>query len=162
MISTQSKVAREQVGLATEGSAVMSGDRADWFYLRHGNVLMEQGQFQAALGYFAMVTDPQFQEDCAVDQAVCWLYLNQPEMALQVCDRALTHQPDHPQLWLFRGVALHRLGRFQEAYASYDVATQGVRGVRTARPRWLRLGWPMLGQLGRRVAKKRLAQRWVH
>jgi tetratricopeptide (TPR) repeat protein len=58
-----------------------------------------------------------------VYQAVCLIHLEQPEQALAVTDRVLAIAPDHPQGWLYRGVAQHRLGRYRDAYASYERVT---------------------------------------
>ena len=41
---------------------------------------------------------------------------------LQNSDRALDLTPHHTQAWLFRGVALQRLGQYAEAYHSYEQA----------------------------------------
>ncbi|MFQ4137888.1 tetratricopeptide repeat protein [Nodosilinea sp. PGN35] len=59
-----------------------------------------------------------------VQKAVVLLWLNRLETALNCCNQALWLAPDHTQAWLFRGVALHRLGRFKEAYRSYRRASQ--------------------------------------
>jgi|GEM_PF-1911172 tetratricopeptide (TPR) repeat protein len=59
-----------------------------------------------------------------VQKAVVLILLDQPQMALTCCHQALQLEPTHNQAWLFRGVALHRLGRFREAYRSYQQATQ--------------------------------------
>lgn len=59
-----------------------------------------------------------------VQKAVVLLWLNRLESALTCCNRALWLNPDHSQAWLFRGVALHRLGRSKEAYRSYRRVAQ--------------------------------------
>ena len=58
-----------------------------------------------------------------VSQAVCLIHLARPLEALQACDRAIGFDSNNPRAWLFRGVACHRLGRWQEAYTCYDLAT---------------------------------------
>ncbi|MGD1908658.1 MAG: tetratricopeptide repeat protein [Leptolyngbyaceae cyanobacterium] len=65
--------------------------------------------------------------DGVVAQAVCLLHLQQPKCALQACDRALALQPHHPQALLFKGVALHRLGRYRQSYDYYQQASPLVR-----------------------------------
>lgn len=85
--------------------------------------------------------------DVLVYQAVCWIHLNQPAKALTVTDSILAYTPEHSQGWLFRGVALHRLGHYGEAYACYDRALgQAPRGGVVARvkhffSRLLTKGW---------------------
>jgi tetratricopeptide (TPR) repeat protein len=84
--------------------------------------LLNQGKYQAAL-HCLQATEQSLQEpENFVLQAVCFILLNQPRAALQVCDRALALEAHHAQAWLFRGVALHRLGRFQESYQCYNRA----------------------------------------
>ncbi|MGC8714882.1 MAG: tetratricopeptide repeat protein [Leptodesmis sp.] len=51
------------------------------------------------------------------------IYLERYEEALESCDRAIAIYPDDQEAWIFRGVALQRLGRFKLAYASYEHAT---------------------------------------
>ncbi|MEA5448780.1 tetratricopeptide repeat protein [Leptolyngbya sp. CCNP1308] len=59
-----------------------------------------------------------------VQKAAVLLWLNRLEAALNCCNRALWLTPHHSQAWLFRGVALHRLGRVKEAYRSYRRVSQ--------------------------------------
>lgn len=59
-----------------------------------------------------------------VQKAVVLIWLNRLEAALTCCNRALWLTPDHSQAWLFRGVALQRLGRYQEAHRSYRRVAQ--------------------------------------
>ncbi|MBD2234532.1 tetratricopeptide repeat protein [Phormidium tenue] len=54
-----------------------------------------------------------------VQKAVVLIWLNRLEDALTCCNRALWLNPNHSQAWLFRGIALQRLGRFEEAHRSY-------------------------------------------
>jgi tetratricopeptide (TPR) repeat protein len=54
-----------------------------------------------------------------VQKAVVLILLNRHNEALNCCNQALRKEPNHCQAWLFRGVALHRLGHYQEAYRSY-------------------------------------------
>ncbi|NEQ42377.1 MAG: tetratricopeptide repeat protein [Leptolyngbya sp. SIOISBB] len=85
--------------------------------------LLEAGNYHQALQVFRQVPESDRSLDDWVNQAVCLLHLNQPETALQVCDRVLSLAADHPQAWLFKGVALHRLNRYDEAYACYAKAS---------------------------------------
>lgn len=93
----------------------------DWY--AQGEKLANQDAYLKALRCFeeAAILRPANLETL-VYQAVCWIHLNQPTKALAVTDRLLAQVPDHSQGWLFRGVALHRLGRYAEAYASYNQA----------------------------------------
>ncbi|WOD39849.1 tetratricopeptide repeat protein [Nodosilinea sp. E11] len=75
---------------------------------------LEQAQELAGLA------DPRFW----VQKAVLFILLNQPEAALTCCNQALWRSPSHRQAWLFRSVALHRLGQFQAAYRSYQRVSQ--------------------------------------
>lgn len=59
-----------------------------------------------------------------VQKAGLLVLLNRPEAALNCCNRALWLSPSHAQAWLFRGVALQGLGRFQAACRSYRRVTQ--------------------------------------
>jgi tetratricopeptide (TPR) repeat protein len=61
-----------------------------------------------------------------VQKAVLLILLNQPEAALNCCNQVLWRSPSHRQAWLFRGVALHRLGRFRASYRSYQRVLQPV------------------------------------
>jgi tetratricopeptide (TPR) repeat protein len=59
-----------------------------------------------------------------VQKAVLLILLNQPQLALTCCNQALWRSPSHLQAWLFRGVALHRLGQLRAAYRSYQRVLQ--------------------------------------
>ncbi|MEO1070432.1 MAG: tetratricopeptide repeat protein [Cyanobacteria bacterium J06638_6] len=59
-----------------------------------------------------------------VQKATLQILLNQPKAALNSSNRAIWLSPHHAQAWLFRGVALHRLGRFDDSYRSYQRVTQ--------------------------------------
>jgi tetratricopeptide (TPR) repeat protein len=54
-----------------------------------------------------------------VQKAVLFILIDQPKAALTCCNQALWNSPHHAQAWLFRGVALNRLGRRGDAYRSY-------------------------------------------
>jgi tetratricopeptide (TPR) repeat protein len=56
-------------------------------------------------------------------QGVCLIHLDKPQRALAVLDTLVAQHPSHGQGWVFRGVALHRLGRYKEAYQCYDRGT---------------------------------------
>lgn len=67
-----------------------------------------------------------------VQKAVVLILLQRYEEALSCCAVALQRQPKHVQALLFQGVALHRLGRYRQAYRSYQqvktlTAPQGIR-----------------------------------
>jgi tetratricopeptide (TPR) repeat protein len=54
-----------------------------------------------------------------VQKAVVLILLQRYEAALSCCALVLQRQPNHVQGLLFQGVALHRLGRYRQAYRSY-------------------------------------------
>ncbi len=83
------------------------------------------GRYASALRCFeeASLLQPR-QPDAWLYQVVCLIHLERPQAALAIADKLLNDVPDHAQGWLFRGVALHRLGRYGAAYASYDQATR--------------------------------------
>ena len=97
------------------------------WYLR-GDALANLGRYAEAIDSFAQTLRhcPDAKE-ALIFQAVCWIHQEYPEAALSCCDRALAIAPDYEQGWLFRGVALHRLGRYRDAYASYDRALHQER-----------------------------------
>jgi len=84
---------------------------------------LDAGDYRQALQAFQRIADGDRTLEDWVNQAVCLIHLGQPEAALEVCDRALALNGNHPQAWLFKGVALHRLNRYDEAYACYDQAS---------------------------------------
>lgn len=93
--------------------------------LRQAEELLARGHYGAALRCFQQAA-VNLQADALADnyvhQAVCLIHLDRPQVALQMSDRAIALNANHPQAWLFRGVALRRLGRFQDAYKAYDIA----------------------------------------
>ncbi|MEO1123852.1 MAG: tetratricopeptide repeat protein [Cyanobacteria bacterium J06635_15] len=97
------------------------------WYLR-GDALANLGRYGEAIDSFAQTLRycPKAKE-ALVFQAVCWIHQERPEAALNCCDRALEIASDYEQGWLFRGVALHRLGRYRDAYASYSHALHDER-----------------------------------
>ena len=102
--------------------------------------LLEAGNYHQALQAFQQVPEGDRTLDDWVNQAVCLLHLNQPEPALQVCDHVLNLDADHPQAWLFKGVALYRLNRYDEAYACYAKASgeSDQKAPTTAKKPWYR------------------------
>ncbi|MEL6384654.1 MAG: tetratricopeptide repeat protein [Cyanobacteria bacterium J06626_18] len=105
--------------------------------------LLQKGHYEAALQYFRqaeMLETPS--ADNSVWQSICLIHMGRFQVALDLCDRALTLDGDHPQAWLFRGVACQRLGRWREAYACYDNATGrqpgGQAGLVVQAKGWLR------------------------
>ncbi|MDA0867677.1 MAG: tetratricopeptide repeat protein [Cyanobacteria bacterium] len=105
-----------------------------------GQRLMAQGDYAGALicleRHHSGSSNPEVSEvseviNGAISLAVCRLHLQQPTAALQVCNQVLAIDPRHPQALLFKGVALHRLGRYRAAYALYR---QAIPLAKT--PRW--------------------------
>ena len=86
------------------------------------STLLQQGDYATALNHLQQISDGERQVDDWVNQAVCLIHLDRAEAALEACDRALALTPDHPQAWLFKGVACHRLQRHEDAYACYNQA----------------------------------------
>ncbi|MEM1278491.1 MAG: tetratricopeptide repeat protein [Cyanobacteria bacterium P01_H01_bin.152] len=90
-----------------------------------GNValsLLESGNYHQALQAFRQVPEGDRAIANWINQAVCLLHLNQPAAALPICDYVLGLDADHPQAWLFKGVALYRLNRYDKAYSCYAKA----------------------------------------
>lgn len=83
---------------------------------RYDEALQSVEQAQALAG----LTNPRLW----VQKAVLLIVLNQPKLALTCCNQALWRSPSHAQAWLFRGVALHRLGQLRAAYRSYQRVLQ--------------------------------------
>lgn len=99
-------------------------------YLR-GEALVNLGRYAEALESFEMgLVQPRYCVDAHIGRAVCLLHLQRPEAAMAACDRVLAIAPHHPQAWLFRGVALHRLAHYRDAYRCYEQA------IGTPRPDW--------------------------
>ncbi|MEO1094143.1 MAG: hypothetical protein AAFX01_04510 [Cyanobacteria bacterium J06638_28] len=87
--------------------------------------LLRQGRYEDALQCFqqaAAELQAVALADNYVQQAVCLIHLERPQAALQMSDRAIALEAGHPQAWLFRAVALNRLGQFQASYKAYDRA----------------------------------------
>jgi tetratricopeptide (TPR) repeat protein len=100
---------------------------------QHANVLLALDRPADALGEFQAVLAqtpqhvPQHVEariNCGLAHAA----LNLPEQALAEFDAALALAPGHPGACYNRGVALIKLGRYDEAVAACDSAIAGDRG----------------------------------
>lgn len=104
--------------------------------MRKAQAFQRCGNHAAALALFAAIGRKRSTADNFLAQAVCLVHLEQPMEALQCCDRALALDSGHPQAWLFRGVALHRLGRFPEAYRCYRRASDPYRRLRVFAKPW--------------------------
>lgn len=88
-----------------------------------GQAYGELGQYREALAAWACTVEHLGETaERHVQQAVCWLHLDQPMKALHHCDLALQLDPHHDRAALFRGVALQRLGRYDAAYGAYHQA----------------------------------------
>jgi tetratricopeptide (TPR) repeat protein len=101
-------------------------DALFWHY--QGEALANLGRYKEALQSFdrALERHPEAIATL-VFQAVCWIHLQAFERALGCCDRTLAIAPHDSQAWLFRGVALQRLGQYRAAYSSYDQALNITR-----------------------------------
>lgn len=101
---------------------------------------LEAGHYAQACQGFETIPDSDRTPDDWVNHAVCLIHLDQPEAALEICDRALALYPNHPQTWLFKGVALQRLNRYDDAYACYDKAAGAPkdRSLPANKPAWYR------------------------
>lgn len=105
---------------SAKSSVFLSTDSLSWS--NRAETLLHEGRYDTALHclYEAAKETPDINN--YVSQVVCLIHLGQPQDALLASDRAIAMNSEHRQAWLFRGVALHRLGRFREAYACYDLA----------------------------------------
>lgn len=98
-----------------------AADLASWY--RQGEALANVGRYAEALRYFEEALALESGNiDALLYAAVCLIHGQRPQEALEKCDRILAQAPDHPQAWMFRGVALQRLGQYRHAYAAYDKA----------------------------------------
>lgn len=97
---------------------LQEGSFEQWY--AQGETLADAGAYDRALRCFeeATILIPD-QVPVLVYQAVCLIHLKQPQRALAVAEQILAIAPDHPQGWLYQGVAQHRLGNYPAAYASY-------------------------------------------
>jgi tetratricopeptide (TPR) repeat protein len=86
--------------------------------------LLEAGNYTSALQLLVAIPQAIQDPENLIHQAVCLIQLGQPQDALSRCERVLLLSPHHSQAWLFKGVALHRLNRYQEAYACYNRALE--------------------------------------
>jgi tetratricopeptide (TPR) repeat protein len=132
---------------ADAGSAQLAAatEFAHWY--RRGEALSALGHYAEALRYFeeAIALGGDLAE-ALIAAAVCLIHLERPQEALLLCDRVLAQTPEHPQGWLFRGVALQRLGRHRQAYAAYQQASKAAAPQRPVRQRLgKKLAW--LGNL---------------
>jgi tetratricopeptide (TPR) repeat protein len=103
---------------AAEAPPRPSDAPCQWY--ARGASLANAGAYEHALHCFdeAAILAPEDTETL-VYQAVCLIHLGQPQRALAVAERVLAIAPHCAQGHLYRGVALHRLGRYRAAYASY-------------------------------------------
>ncbi|MEA5450347.1 tetratricopeptide repeat protein [Leptolyngbya sp. CCNP1308] len=103
-------------------AATSSSPQDDSFqrWYSEGEALANAGAYERALRCFqeAAIIAPG-QVAGLVYQVVCLIHLEQPQQALEVAEQILAIAPNHPQGWLYRGVAHQRLGNYKEAYASY-------------------------------------------
>jgi tetratricopeptide (TPR) repeat protein len=99
-------------------SSLQDGSFRQWY--GEGEALANAGAYERALRCFqeASILSPD-QVAALVYQAVCLIHLEQPQQALDVAEQVLAIAPEHPQGWLYRGVAHQRLGDYPKAYASY-------------------------------------------
>ncbi|WP_052050203.1 tetratricopeptide repeat protein [Leptolyngbya sp. KIOST-1] len=104
--------------LATSSTSQVDDSFRRWY--AQAEDLANTGDYARALRYFqeAAIVCPG-DVSVLVYQAVCYIHLGQPSQALQLSETILAIAPDHAQGWLFRGVALQRLGRYPEAYACF-------------------------------------------
>lgn len=93
-----------------------------WY--NQGDALAHLERHQEALVCFdrAIENNPNFYAAWTF-RGVMLIHLEQPAAALLSCEKALEICPQYNEAWVFRGAALQRLGRYKEAYASFDTAT---------------------------------------
>ncbi|PSR19510.1 hypothetical protein C8255_01705 [filamentous cyanobacterium CCP3] len=108
-------------GLSSQSATLTSlQDSSFQRWYGEGERLANAGAYERALRCFeeAAIVDPQA-VSALIYQAVCLIHLGQPKQGLALTEQVLAIAPDHAQGWLFRGVALHRVGRYPEAYRCY-------------------------------------------
>ena len=128
------------------------------------STLLQQGDYAVALSQLQQISESERQLDDWVNQAVCLIHLDQAEAALEACDRALTLTPNHPQAWLFKGVACHRLQQYDAAYACYDQALdkgQASPKAATVMKTW-RQQVAALRSFAKHVKETRLLRLWLN
>ncbi|MGD1928868.1 MAG: tetratricopeptide repeat protein [Leptolyngbyaceae cyanobacterium] len=128
------------------------------------STLLQQGDYAVALSQLQQISESERQLDDWVNQAVCLIHLDQAEAALEACDRALALTPDHPQAWLFKGVAYHRLQQYDAAYACYDQALgkdQASPKAATVMKTW-RQQVSALRSFAKHVKETRLLRLWLN
>jgi tetratricopeptide (TPR) repeat protein len=108
-------------------SLASAADFSSWY--SQGEALANLGHYGEALRHFeeALSLDSDH-VGALLSAAVCLIHLQRPQEALQRCDRILAQAPDHAQAWLFRGVALQRLGQYSAAYAAFAQASAESTG----------------------------------
>lgn len=91
--------------------------------------LLKAGRYELAYSQYQQITSGDCDPDDWVNQAVCLINLDRADEASVACDRALALNARHPQALLFKGVSLHRMGRYQDAYGFYDSAVAAEQGL---------------------------------
>jgi tetratricopeptide (TPR) repeat protein len=114
-----------QNAVVAHGSSIADPDlcfAAQEWYSRGEQYALKQDYLKALRCFEEASILSATHEESLVYQIVCWLHLDSPDKALAIADKLLGQNSTYARGWLFRGVALHRLGRYAEAYSSYDQA----------------------------------------
>jgi len=96
------------------------------FFIHHFGQLVDQEAREKKRVFYLELLRAKTEEK--PDDAVAWTQLglhefecfNRPEEALRCFERALTLQPTAPETWLFTGMVLLRLERYQEALTALE------------------------------------------
>ncbi|HYC50807.1 MAG TPA: tetratricopeptide repeat protein [Gemmatimonadaceae bacterium] len=90
-----------------------------------GVAFRKKGYYHEALGEYQLALHRGEDRDL-VEQGIAEVHLlsRDAEAALALYETLVARRPDSPQLWNERGVALHQLGRYQEAQLSYTRAIE--------------------------------------
>jgi tetratricopeptide (TPR) repeat protein len=112
--------AREKLGVARELTVADEGALAHY---NLGLAFRQKGYLAEALREYRLAQD-RGEDRALVTQAMAEVHLLQGDgaAAAPMYERLVQDTPDSPKLWNERGVALHQLGRLDEACESYERA----------------------------------------
>lgn len=112
--------ARDRLGLTGEMTISEEGLLA---HFNLGLAFRQKGYLAEALHEYRLALD-RGEDRALVTQAMAEVHLLQGDgaAAAPLYDRLVEESPDSPKLWNERGVALHQLGRLDDACASYERA----------------------------------------
>jgi len=104
---------------------VLAEDTPGDYHVRKGNYRLEDGQFEEALGEFALALRKNpGHKGAFLGIAVTYTRMGRLEEALQSFDRAIELDRDYAVAYADRGVANDRLGKYEEALRDYRKALE--------------------------------------